>query len=550
MAEYNISQQDIYLLKKPKKMHLKAYLLNSHNQTVGEFEGYIIEGSGSEDCTSDIRRTCNFTVHSYDSTYNVGEYQRFWINNRVRIEIGFEDFGTIYYYNKGIFVFDSCQYTYTGSEKSLSFSCSDLVTTLDGTHGGTLDGVSFLIKGCVYDTNTDTWSGSDIKKCVEDLLIQNGITEFRVESIGQVCCLQGKSTNWVQNRIDTGTDKSVAELAEQNGFDDLNTDAGTWHMIPYDLEFNSGVTLWEILTKIRDLYPGYEMYFDKDGMFIFQLIPTCEHDDYVLDYSQMKGLVIKEDSSLDFSTVKNATRVYGESVEYDYCASSPTLSNVSYDNKTVSSVKATISNFILANNATVGIKFPSFTTTQKKNIAYLTIEEHTFPIVKRKAIIEIKDNLPVNTIVYENLTYGDLANEDVYCFKYMSSKKIWVFVGMYQIEGYCEDNDPNSPFAIDKIGYKLQVLSGGEYDDITTSTLAQERAEYENWLAGRFQDNITLEMVIIPFLETNKKIQYKKLSDDTIDFYIVKNISYSLGDATMNITMSKFYELDPFIVCS
>ena len=550
MADFNVSQNDISLLHKPKRIRLKAYLLNDSNQIVDELQGYVTDGSGTEDCTSDIRRTCNFSIHSYDETYNIGEYNRIWINNRVRIDLGFEDFDKIYYYTKGIFVFDNCDYSYTGSTRDITFSCSDLVTTLDGTHGGTLDGVSFLIEGCKYDSSTDTWSGNDIKKVIEDLLEQNGISEYRVDTIGQVSCIQGKSTNWKQNRIDTGTTSAQADADEANGYDNLEADTGTWHMIPYDLEFESGTTLWEIFTKIRDLYPGYEMYFDKDGMFVFQLIPTCEHDDYVLDHTQFEGLVISEDSSLDLTTVRNATRVYGESIEYDYVASSSTLSTTTVNGVNVNNIVASISNFILANNAVVGIKFPSIPESKKSSKAYLTIGSDTIPITKRRAVIEIRDNLPVNTIVYDNLTYADLSGQDVYCFKYMSSKKIWVYAGMYQIEGYCEDNDENSPFAIDKIGYKLQVLSGGEYDDITTSTLAQERAEYENWLVGRFQDSLKLTTVIIPFLETNKKIQYKKLSDGSVDFYIVKSLSYSFNEGTMSITMSKFYELDPFIVCS
>lgn len=542
MADFNISQNDIDLLHKDLHPRLKAYLLDSDNHIVDELEGYITEGNGSEDCTSDIRRTCNFIVHSYDSTYDIGEFNRIWLNNRVRIDIGLEDFSGITYYTKGIYLFDNCSYAYSGSTRDISFSCSDLVTTLDGTHGGTLDGESFLIEGCVYDAETDTWSGNDIKKCIEDLLIQNGIKEFRVDSIGQVSCLQGKSTNWKQNRIDTGTSQAVADLAEKNGFDDLTSDNGTWHMIPYDLEFDAGLTLWEVFTKIRDLYPGYEMFFDKDGMFVFQLIPTCEHDDILLDATQFEGLVIKEDSNLDFTTVKNATRVYGESIEYDYCTTNTSVSG--------NNVVANIPTFIYTNNVVIGIEFPKLSNSMLTKEASLTIDGETYPITERKAIVEIKDNLPVNTIVYNPMKYSALNKDDVYCFKYMSSKKIWVYAGMYQIQGYCEDNHPDSPFAIDKIGYRLQVLSGGEYDDITTSTLAQERAEYENWLAGRLQDSMTLEMVFVPFLETNKKVQYRKLANGSTDYYIVKNISYSFTGGTMTITMSKFYELDPFIICS
>ena len=155
-----------------------------------------------------------------------------------------------------------------------------------------------------------------------------------------------------------------------------------------------------------------------------------------------------------------------------------------------------------------------------------------------------------NLIEYKPLQYKKFNSEDMFCFKFLEKQNLWVYAGMYQIEGYHENNDSNSPFSIDKIGYRLQILSGGEYDDITTSVLAKERAEYETWLKSRLTDTVTLEMVIIPFLETNQKIQYKKLSYGSVDIYIIKSLSYSYMDGTMTMTMNKFYELDPFIICS
>ena len=551
MATYNITQNDIYLLKSPKIIHIKVYLLEG-NLIVDELEGYVTSGDGSEDANSDNRRSCSFVIHSYDSTYNVGEYNRSWLNRRVKIDLGYEYFGKIYYYEKGIFVFNSCSYTYDGSTRDINLQCSDLVSTIDGTHGGTLIGESFLIEGTVYNEETGLWEGNDIKKCVEDLLKQNGIKEYRVDTIGQVSCLQGYAVNWKQNRIDTGTTQTEVNRDEVNGYDDLVNDHGTWHMIPYDMEFDKGVTLWEVLTKIRDLYPGYEMYFDKDGVFVFQLIPICNHDRDILDHTQFEGLVISENTDLDLTTVRNATKVYGESIETDRYTETCSLKATTYNNQSVSSIYPTFeTTFAYKGNIVVGIVFPKEIENNKAKNAHMTINNETYPLVERKALVVEDENGNASNIVqYNNLQYAYFNSTDMYCFKWLSSQKMWVYAGMYQIEGYIENNDENSPFAISKIGYRLQVLSGGVYDDITTSTLAQERAEYENWLVSRLTDSITLETVIIPFLEVNQKIQYRKLSDGSIDSYIIKSLSYSFTDGTMTITMNKFYELDPFIVCS
>ena len=52
---------------------------------------------------------------------------------------------------------------------------------------------------------------------------------------------------------------------------------------------------------------------------------------------------------------------------------------------------------------------------------------------------------------------------------------------------------PESPFTIEKIGRKNQVLQGGEYDHITSDALAMQRAEYENWKSTRLTDSVSIE---------------------------------------------------------
>lgn len=552
MAQYFITQTDINLLHKPKKLHLRAYLLNQKNQIIDNLEGLIISGSGSDDSASDIRKSCNFVIHSLDDSYNIGEYNRIWLKNRVRIDIGFEDFDQIYWYTKGIYLFDSCDYAFSGSTRDITFTCSDLVKSIDGTHGGLMDSKSLVIKGHSYDKETGLWSGNDIKTVVEDLLLQNNITDFHVDTIGQISCLREYAANWKQNRMDTGTSHESVTRDEANGYDDLENDHGTWHMVPYDLEFSVGTTLWEILVKLRDLYPGYEMFFDKDGMFVFQPIPICNHDIDVLDHTQLEGLVISENSGTDLTTVRNATRVYGENIEPDRYSNTSSLIKTTCNGTSVLSVQPELENFSVTTNTIVGVTFPEFTENTLTEAAHLTINGETVPITLRKASV-VKDS-PTggskNTILYEPMTYASFNTRNTYCFKYLSYQRTWIYTGMYQIEGYIENDDENSPFAISKIGYRLQIKSGGIYDNITSSTQAQEQAEYENWLVSRLTDTLTLETVFIPFLEVNQKIQYRKLSDGSIDSYIIKSLSYSFTEGTMTITMMKFYELDPFIVCS
>ena len=664
MADYNITQTDINLLKCHKLIHIRVYLLNSQNMIIDELQGYVTSGDGNEDATSDVRRTCNYTIHSYDCTYDIGEYNRFWLNNRVRIDLGFEYFDRIYWYKKGIYLFTSCSYAYDGATRDISFQCSDLVTTLDGTfsgiivgecpycnkplqeceeHRGLFFGETILIEGCKKIEEGEfegLYEGNDIRKVVIDLLEQYGIKEHRIETIGQVSCLQGYAVNWKQNRMDTGTlpEEVNRDNPDMLYDDDGNTlDHGTWHMIPYDLEFEKGTTLWEVLVKIRDLYPGYEMFFDKDGVFVFQLIPICHHNLDVMDYRQMECLIISENCDYDLTGVRNATKVYGQAIETDRFSDKSEFLDSEYIKESIDEngkVEITITTTVLLikpefeipfaykGDIVLGITFPSELGELLKSIenapkdlngdvmgedainasgklaksAYITINDKTYPLVERHAKVIKYENFSIHKnyeidecCLYNEVVYKFLANksagewnvdvveklaasstesnasnlieylpmeykrfnsDDMFCFKFLENQNLWVFAGMYQIEGYHENNNINSPFAIDKIGYRLQVLSGGEYDDIMTSTLAKERAEYETWLKSRLIDTLTLETIIIPFLEVNQKIQYKKASNGSVDSYIIKSLSYSFMDGTMTITMNKFYELDPFIVCS
>ncbi len=94
----------------------------------------------------------------------------------------------------------------------------------------------------------------------------------------------------------------------------------------------------------------------------------------------------------------------------------------------------------------------------------------------------------------------------------------------------------------------MQVLSGNDYEQIYTTDLARQRAEYEAWKAGRLTDSITVETRLIPFLDVNMKITYKSLRTGQVDTYIVDKISHSFDTFTTTIEMHKFYTTYPFII--
>lgn len=594
----NITNEDIELCKtRTKYTYIKLLLLDSNLNPIDELQGECISGSINIDVTSDNRRTCNLELYHKDSSYDVAEYNKIWLNRRVKVQMGFLNIKTnkIVWYDMGIFVFNSCTYSFSGDSKTISIDCSDLVSMINGTHGGIQDGEQFKIL-----------QGEDLRKVIQDLLkYEANIDNYYVEPIGEYGCLRNKSVDWKENRIDSGTSREVADLQEKDGVDYLDDspyldeyeiiefngteicadsseenivsgvevenyiDMGSWHRVPYDLEFDAGTSLYEMIAEVRDLYEGYESYFDKDGMFIVDLIPTCENDQVLLENNDLAPLVISESIDTDFTTIKNATRIYGKSIEADRFSDEKTTF-LSYDSSLNAYViTITLDKYILTDGTKIGFimpVLPDMSDDQKKLPLYIKVNSYvssvsatgeitstttpkTIPCKTRTTVVQESANAEETKDRYLDKVIGDFVADESYCFKYVSNQDCYQYLGMYQVEAYIEDHLESSPFSVDKIGLRLQVLTGDDYDNITDTELCQQRAEYENWLAGRFNDTLTLQTIVIPFLEGNQKISYRSKMNGELNSYIVKSISFNLvNDGTSQITMSRYYDLYPDII--
>ena len=539
---YSITQNDLKLLRnRNKDLWIKLELLEKNEN--GDFtvldtiKGTILSGDYSEDAESDIRRTLNLSMLQIDKSYTVGEYNRIWVDKFVRIYFGQKDSRSkdVYYYKKGIFVFNDAQTVYSASDNSISVSCSDLVSTLDGTHSGTIDAVEVKIN-----------QGTIIRDAIIQTITQlGGIKSYRVDDLGVYTCLEGITEDYLQQR------ETIPD----------------WNQVPYDLEFSTGVTVWEIVTKLRDLYPGYEAFFDEEGTFICQRIPNCDADDIVLTNEIINPLVISENSTVDLSSVRNVTKIYGKSIETDRYSEECTTSENVY--------KVPLKTFVFSTNTIVGVKVDSTNIddmklhiVDEKGNVYEDCAE-PISIVERKVVTVIKDkdgkiiidkNIPndmaveIETLVsYEPSEPGKFEAGKVYCFKYCScvntgeteKKMQWVYQGQYQVEALYKNEDEDTAFCVQKIGERLQVLSGGEYDDIANDALALENASYQTWQKSRLNETISLELIDIPFLSVNTKVEYVPLYSSIPEYYIVKRVQESFMQGTMTIELMKFYRLYP-----
>lgn len=463
---------------------------------VSELQGELIDDSININANSAIRRSCSLTFVVKNKSYVVGSGSQIWFDKYIKIWFGIFCLRdkSIYYYPMGLYNFENTSYEYSSNSSTLTLSVLDLMSQLNGIRNGHLSALMSKIPADVK-----------IREVIISILTQFGnIKKYYVENLDNV--------------------------------------------VPYDIEIKSGITIYDMLTTLLDLYPSQEMFFDED-IFICQKIPSCKNDLFFMDENIFNPLVIKEITTNSFSKVKNCTEVWGKSIDSDYYTEQVNIIGNQY--------VLNINNFLLTDQGDIpsntSIGFKVNTTNSNNSSIKINSLNSSYPIV------DVNNN---------NISPNKLTAGKSYVVKY--SKEKFILLGQYQIHAIVKlyssmplseeilkdrieencDNisyviNPDSPYCIDKIGLIRNVLSDSEYSKIYSDDLALERAKYENWKTTRMPDDVTIEIIAIPWLDVNKKIKYTSLLTGETEEYIIKNISGSISKGTMTVNMIKFYPLYP-----
>lgn len=699
MANYEIQQIDLDMLKSGfNEIWIKLELaniyekingqltFNSNFKPIADISGELKNGSYSCDSTSDIRRTLDLEFVIKDDTYNIGADKKIWINKFIIAYLGVGNFyvENIKYYPLGIYIMNNVSYSYSTSDKSLSLSCVDLISLLNGERNGLIPGMQTMkieaapeicpatasvddnkqtvtiniqsndykplsdVQGdmspyyyCNVGFNLKSYTLLPTKNAYDNYSVFVSINEFKsyklkdltksgksvtfnMIDIGQdyVCTFDGNSSEdycfvfyGKPNTISGAMTKIIEQfspfkyLIESIGSDVTNADGSNATYIPYDLEFSTGTNQWDVVTKLRDLYSGWETFFDVYGTFICRKIPTCESDEVALSEEIFSPLAISEKPTYDFTSVKNITEIWGKCQETDRYDDSPKVTIDTTNQKVIIDLSLTLYScntdgshndpYEYSTSELLGFTMPNVDSS-KMNVAI----NNSYPIYLRVNYESDTSNnfTPLSEILLiddytnkNNTTLDKLINGLGYCIqpKYVDDKSWYaVFCGEFQVHAVCMlvDKEPSEkqkaqdkinyncqqisyiyhtddvttytqqgssinryveescPYTIEKCGEILQVLSGNDYEQIYTTDLARQRAEYEAWKAGRLTDSITLESRLIPFLDVNMKITYKSLRTGQVDTYIVDKISHSFDNFTTTIEMHKFYATYPFVV--
>lgn len=497
-----ITQADIDLMKsRNKSVLIKVTLLDEQYDEVENLSGRIKSISYDISAESDIRRTCSLTLLVSKDKIN-SDFETVWINRMVELHCGVysrKDKAYVWYsLGRMLMLEGTTDYNATTSEVKLSLV--DLMATLTGDRGSQL-GTDLVIP---YDSN------------IHDVLTAIIVT-YSPYTRNNIC-----------------------------QFEDV---------IPYDLTTSLGNYPYDALKQILDLFPYYEMFYDNEGKFTVQMIPTKTSDPVDVGADVIDDLLISESRNVNFSEVKNTTEIWGRSLDADHVSTNTTSANSCYT-LTIDSYENMVVNdtfsFVPPEDNVAG---------QKVQINSLTAYDlYNESGSGERALI----------------TAGEMIKDRPYVVKYVDDKfvlqgeaVIHVIVQEitsmpndkmkqdYKNENACNDVqwivNPDSPFAcvLNTTGTQIkreikQVLSGGEYDNIYTTQLAYERASYENWLKTRLQDTVELEMVLVPWIDVNDKIQYTSPTKGELQTLLVQEISYDFTKWTMTLKGSKFYPYYPF----
>lgn len=490
-------------------------------KTQRSYDGHVISGNYSINADSDVRRTCNLTICLDNPDVNFSESDLY--NRCLRVSVGYYSVKnqSIHYYSMGIFVFDKETFTYDVQTNELSLSMSDMITLLDVDHRGAMVGNLEREIRAIDPITGERLSHEQLvlKDMVINLLKDYGLKNYRISDIG------------VYGKVDQDNYK--------------------WDELPYNLDWSCGSAILDVLKNIIGLYPIYEMFFDVEGNLIIQQIPVTDEDQVILNSNDVADLVIKETVNRSIYDVKNVIEVWGKEFNVDkqrfadgIMDVSGAVYNVHFDNYTETGY---------ANDMQVAIKVNANNTS---DITYLNINNlGAKPIYDKNG----------TNLMNRYLSSGKLQKDYTYVFKYSTNIQGFYCLGAYQVHAvavlvsdnsidrlpeykkkYRTDNiefvvDKESEYTIDKIGEIPKIFHGDKIANLDSQYIALNYAIQKLNQLSRRTTSLELEMLSVPFLDVNQKIQYKPHNENVVKTYITKSISGDLVGGTMNVSLMEFY---------
>lgn len=274
-----------YLMAQEKRCLIKVEILNKDMTIINNIEGDVLSGNITIDAESDIRRTCNLSIHITSADYYPTENSQMFLNKYIRVFIGIQinSSDEIEWVNMGIYAYSTLGYNYDSENNNLNLAGVDLMSELTGARDGNIE---------AQDVTIEATKGTDISTVMSDILRQmTRFKDYNIDTIGSE--YNTKHSNY--------TGASYTEL-------------------PYDISVESSPTIYNILTSLSTLYPNWEIYFDVNGVFNCHMIPDGQFEPNVLTDDILQPLLISENINIDWQNIYNKISVWGALLEPDITA--------------------------------------------------------------------------------------------------------------------------------------------------------------------------------------------------------------------------------------
>lgn len=386
-------------LQSIRNIDCKLFVLDYDYTILDEISGKTESISLSVNAESDIRRTANINIalkdDSRQTNSNIFYWQvgnPYWFDKYIQIYVAIQDVQTQEYVwvNEGIYMVNSPTISYDATSNSLSFEAVDLMSKMTGLRNGQLEGMTYTIP-----------VGSTITGAIKTLLIEQGFDKYIV-------------------------------------FDP------PYNYVPQEINIDVGGTAYDLLCQLRDINSNWEMFFDVDGVFHFQQIPSGKviidpesgeegEPTPVVDQTVWDKLNVSYNLDTNFEDVKNYVEVLGkvhEPQEYG----TATIEGGSLDLKLANVIESYLNNEWIIGIpviATEGAIEPEALSTPITNI---TIHD-----VSSRLIFEIELVTPI------------IAANEYYCVKLtFNDTKCTAceYLGALQPRAIAFENNPNSPFYV------------------------------------------------------------------------------------------------------
>lgn len=470
-----ISQDEYNVVKQTNRyLHIKINLLNYNFQIVDELSGTLVgDPTFTINADSDMRRACAFTIVPTDSSFDIKNGNKIWMDKYVKIYLGIENNRTneITYSDQGIYMIHNPNSVYSATNNTVTIQGIDLMAKLTGLRNGNLEGIPYIIE-----------QGTNVKEAVIACLKEAGFNRYVVE----------------EYEIET----------------------------PYEIKVDIGGTVYNLLTELRDFLPNYQMYFDNDGVFRFEQIPSGENEQIFIDDDIWNRVLIDYSKSIDFTTLKNYIEVFGKTHDIENFGNTAEIEENIYKIQVegITSLRTYLK---------IG-----FIINQPISNPYLKVNDYNaYPILNEDGSYpELEEGEQYYVVKF--IEYEDSTEENINGY--------FQFMGNVQPHAIAKEENPESPFYINgRLGIIRIVLSGGEYDNIYTDKLAQERANWELYTRCKLQDSITLNCLPIYWIDVNKVISItlpNKQGDEETALYIIKSVNTTYGiTGVQSIQCMKYY---------